>query len=213
MTDAPAILRPSGAGALIIDGKIAAAGMIAAIKHDAAALIGQGTTPGLATVLVGDDPASAVYVRSKGRLARECGFHSVQHDLAGDVSEEALLRLVDTLNADPAIHGILVQMPLPKHIDSSRVLRRVDPAKDVDGFHPVNAGLLAIGDASVLVVVASPHRVDAFAACRYAIERVKQIAPVWKRETFDGGEAWLEGASADPDDGQARAEALKIACA
>mgnify|MGYP000188561017 CR=1 FL=1 len=158
MTDAPAmtILRPSGARALIIDGKIAASGMVAAIKRDAGALIGQGTVPGLATVLVGDDPASAVYVRSKGRLARECGFHSVQHDLAGDVSEDALLRLVDALNADSAIHGILVQMPLPKHIDSSRVLRRVDPAKDVDGFHPVNAGLLAIGDAADAFIPCTP---------------------------------------------------------
>lgn len=149
-------LRPSKGRALIIDGKIAATGMVAAIKRDADALIASGVRPGLATVLVGDDPASAVYVRSKGRLARECGFHSVQHDLAGDVSEDALLRLVDDLNADPAIHGILVQMPLPKHINSSRVLRRVDPAKDVDGFHPVNAGLLAIGDAADAFIPCTP---------------------------------------------------------
>lgn len=158
MTEIPgaAILRPSQKRALIIDGKIAAATMVARIKADAMALIDAGTRPGLATVLVGDDPASAVYVRSKGRLARECGFHSVQHNLALDVTEDALIALVDALNADAAIHGILVQMPLPKHIDTSRVLRRVDPRKDVDGFHPVNAGLLAIGDAHDAFIPCTP---------------------------------------------------------
>ena len=149
-------LRPSHKRALIIDGKIAAAAMIADIKRDAAAMIAAGVRPGLATVLVGDDPASAVYVRSKGKLARECGFHSVQHDLAADISEQTLIDLIDRLNADPAIHGILVQMPLPNHIDALRVLRRVDPAKDIDGFHPLNAGLLAIGDAKDAFIPCTP---------------------------------------------------------
>jgi methylenetetrahydrofolate dehydrogenase (NADP+)/methenyltetrahydrofolate cyclohydrolase len=146
MADAPDFVRPSSGKALLIDGKIAAAAMVADIKARATALIEAGTRPGLAVVLVGEDPASAVYVRSKGKLARECGFHSVQHDLAADVTQDMLLALVDRLNADPAIHGILVQVPLPRHIDTSRVLRRIDPRKDVDGFHPVNAGLLATGD-------------------------------------------------------------------
>ncbi len=149
-------LRRSDKRALIIDGKIAAARMVADIKRDAQPLIAAGVIPGLATVLVGDDPASAVYVRSKGRLARECGFHSEHHDLPRDVPEHDLLAIVDRLNADPAIHGILVQMPLPRPIDTSRVLRRVDPAKDVDGFHPVNAGLLAIGDAADAFVPCTP---------------------------------------------------------
>lgn len=154
--DAVDFLRPSHSRALIIDGKIAAASMIADLKRDADVLIKGGTKPGLATVLVGDDPASAVYVRSKGKLARECGFHSVQHNLASDTSEQALIALVDTLNADRAIHGILVQMPLPKHINALRVLRRVDPAKDVDGFHPFNAGLLAVGDVDEAFVPCTP---------------------------------------------------------
>ncbi len=179
------ILRPSISRALIIDGKVAAAAMIAEIKRDAQALIGGGTRPGLATVLVGNDPASGVYVRSKGKLARECGFHSVQHDLAADTSEAVLLALVDQLNADPAIHGILVQMPLPKHIDTSRVLRRVDPAKDVDGFHPVNAGLLAIGDT-----------VDAFIPCTPAgCLQLATLAATALGRTVAGSEAVVLGRS------------------
>jgi methylenetetrahydrofolate dehydrogenase (NADP+) / methenyltetrahydrofolate cyclohydrolase len=94
-------------------------------------------------VLVGADPASQTYVRSKGKAAATCGFHSVQHTLPGETSEAALLALVARLNADPAIHGILVQLPLPKAIDSTRVLEAIDPAKDVDGFHPYNLGRLA----------------------------------------------------------------------
>ena len=156
LSDVTDLFRASSRRALVIDGKVAAAALVARIKADAAPLIAAGVRPGLATVLVGADPASAVYVRSKGRLARECGFHSLQHDLAADIDEAALLALVDTLNADPAIHGILVQMPLPKHIDSVRVLRRVDPAKDVDGFHPVNAGLLAIGAAEDAFIPCTP---------------------------------------------------------
>jgi methylenetetrahydrofolate dehydrogenase (NADP+)/methenyltetrahydrofolate cyclohydrolase len=104
-----------------------------------------GRVPGLVTVLVGEDPASAVYVRSKGRATVEAGMQSFEHKLPADTSEADLLALVERLNADPTIDGILVQLPLPSHIDANKVLTRIDPDKDVDGFHPVNAGRLAIG--------------------------------------------------------------------
>jgi methylenetetrahydrofolate dehydrogenase (NADP+) / methenyltetrahydrofolate cyclohydrolase len=105
-----------------------------------------GRKPGLAAVLVGEDPASAVYVRSKGKACEEAGMHSVTIRLPAETSETELLATVDDLNADPAIHGILVQLPLPKHINSEKVLHRIDPEKDVDGFHPVNVGKLVTGD-------------------------------------------------------------------
>ena len=107
---------------------------------------GSGRKPGLAAVLVGEDPASAVYVRSKGKACEEAGMHSVTIRLPAETAEAELLATVDRLNADPAIHGILVQLPLPKHINSEKVLQRIDPAKDVDGFHPVNVGKLVTGD-------------------------------------------------------------------
>ena len=110
-----------------------------------------GRVPGLATVLVGEDPASAVYVRAKGKATREAGMDSFSHQLPPDIGEAELLELVARLNADPAIDGILVQLPLPGHIDSARVIAAIDPAKDVDGFHPINAGKLASGAADALV--------------------------------------------------------------
>ncbi|WP_426257336.1 bifunctional methylenetetrahydrofolate dehydrogenase/methenyltetrahydrofolate cyclohydrolase FolD [Sphingomonas sp. DC1600-2] len=132
--------------AALIDGKAFAAGLRARIATRVAAFVGQaGRAPGLAVVLVGEDPASAVYVRNKGRATREAGMVSVEHRLPADVPQDALLDLVDALNADPAIDGILVQLPLPGHIDERTVLTRIDPDKDVDGFHPVNAGRLATG--------------------------------------------------------------------
>jgi methylenetetrahydrofolate dehydrogenase (NADP+)/methenyltetrahydrofolate cyclohydrolase len=106
--------------------------------------------PGLAVVLVGDDPASQVYVRMKGKAADKAGFHSQQITLPGNTSEAHLLEVIAKLNADPTIHGILVQLPVPKHIDKEKVLRAIAIEKDVDGFHPVNAGRLAIGDTTVL---------------------------------------------------------------
>lgn len=109
-----------------------------------------GMPPGLVTVLVGEDPASQVYVRMKGRAAKKAGFHSRQITLEEDTSQEELLGLIDGLNADPEVHGILVQLPLPDAIDTSEVIQRVDPAKDVDGFHPLNVGRLAVGDPDVL---------------------------------------------------------------
>jgi len=128
--------------ALVLDGAAVADATLARVADAARAL---GLTPGLAVVLVGSDPASQVYVGAKGRAAKLCGFHSVQHTLPETTSEAELLALIDDLNRDPALHGILVQLPLPKAIDSSRVLEAIDPAKDVDGFHPVNVGLAASG--------------------------------------------------------------------
>jgi methylenetetrahydrofolate dehydrogenase (NADP+)/methenyltetrahydrofolate cyclohydrolase len=119
------------------------------IRAEVAAVVarsGGSTKPGLAAVLVGEDPASAVYVRSKGKACEEAGMYSETIRLPKETSEAELLAVVDRLNADPKIHGILVQLPLPKQIDSEKVLFRIDPAKDVDGFHPVNVGRLVTGD-------------------------------------------------------------------
>ena len=138
---------------LVIDGKLVSESVLAEVAQKSAAL---GLKPGLAVVLVGEDPASQVYVKSKGRAAESCGFHSVQHTLPVSTSQVDLIALVEALNADPAIHGILVQLPLPKHIDSTVVLETISPAKDVDGFHPVNAGLLAVGDIARALVPCTP---------------------------------------------------------
>jgi methylenetetrahydrofolate dehydrogenase (NADP+)/methenyltetrahydrofolate cyclohydrolase len=106
-----------------------------------------GIVPGLVTIIVGNDPASVSYVTGKQKTAKELGFYSVQEDVAEDVSETALLALIDKYNKDPKIHGILVQLPLPKHINETKILYAIDPDKDVDGFHPVNVGRLMIGEA------------------------------------------------------------------
>ena len=109
-----------------------------------------GITPGLAVVLVGEDPASQVYVRSKGEKTVEAGMNSYEHRLGADTGEEDLLALVEQLNGDPAVHGILVQLPLPGHLDESLVINAIDPAKDVDGFHVINAGQLATGQKAMV---------------------------------------------------------------
>ena len=106
----------------------------------------KGVVPGLVTILVGENPASVSYVTAKGRTAKELGFNSIQDDQPADISQEDLLALIDKYNADPEIHGILVQLPLPKHINETEVLYRINPEKDVDGFHPVNVGKLMIGE-------------------------------------------------------------------
>jgi len=130
----------------LIDGKAFAAGLRARVGEFAASFAAAaGRKPGLAVVLVGDDPASSVYVRSKGKATVEAGMESFEHRLPADTTQEALLALVDELNADPAVDGILVQLPLPGHLDEQRVITRISPDKDVDGFHPVNAGRLATG--------------------------------------------------------------------
>ena len=137
--------------ATIIDGKAVAAGIRDEIKAATGKLLAeQGVTPGLVTILVGENPASVSYVTAKQRTSKELGFHSVQDTQPADITEEALLELVDKYNRDPAIHGILVQLPLPKHIDETKVLYAIDPNKDVDGFHPVNVGKLMIGEALFL---------------------------------------------------------------
>ncbi|HET7458273.1 MAG TPA: bifunctional methylenetetrahydrofolate dehydrogenase/methenyltetrahydrofolate cyclohydrolase FolD [Gemmatimonadaceae bacterium] len=133
-------------GARLIDGTSIAREIRAEVARDTAELVGRGVQPGLAVVLVGDDPASAVYVRSKGRACEEAGMHSVTIRLPATTSHGELADRVDRLNADPAIHGILVQMPLPKQIDAEAIVRRIRPEKDVDGFHPVNVGKLLIGE-------------------------------------------------------------------
>ena len=133
--------------ATLIDGKRFAAKLRQSIAQEVGVLREtHGITPGLATVLVGEDPASQVYVRNKGKQASECGMQSFEHRLPASTSQHDLLNLVQQLNADPQVNGILVQLPLPKPIDSKTVLNALDPAKDVDGFHPVNTGRLAIGD-------------------------------------------------------------------
>jgi methylenetetrahydrofolate dehydrogenase (NADP+)/methenyltetrahydrofolate cyclohydrolase len=141
----------------LIDGK-AFSDRVAGFVADQARAFTQalGRPPGLAVVLVGDNPASQVYVRNKGLRATACGLHSAQYDLPATVAEVDLLDLIDQLNRDPAIDGILVQLPLPARIDASRVLQAIDPAKDVDGFHPINVGLLGAGARDKALVPCTP---------------------------------------------------------
>ena len=137
--------------AKIINGNEIAEAIQAEVAAEAAAYTERfGAPPGLATVLVGTDPASEVYVRMKNRDAEQVGFYSRQVTLPEETPEDEVLGVVEGLNADPRIHGLLVQLPLPKHIDEDRVIRAIDPAKDVDGFHPLNVGRLSIGDRDVL---------------------------------------------------------------
>ena len=132
--------------ATIIDGKLFSANLRVEIARKVEIIKqNHSLTPGLAVVLVGEDPASQVYVRSKGKQAKECGITSIEHKLEDTTSEAFLLNLINDMNNDPAINGILVQLPLPKHIDSAKVLEAIDPAKDVDGFHPINVGMLSTG--------------------------------------------------------------------
>ena len=132
--------------AAIIDGKAIAKQVREEVGEQTTALAANGVTPGLATVLVGDDPASHVYVRSKRKACAEVGIKAWDHDLPASTPEQELLDLLDKLNADPQVHGILVQLPLPEHVDEQLVLDRVDPAKDADGFHPYNLGRLLVGE-------------------------------------------------------------------
>lgn len=130
----------------IIDGKAIAASLRQAIAADASTLKQKGTTPGLAVVLVGEDPASRVYVSMKEKACAEAGIYSDEHKLSAETTEAQLLALIDALNRDERIDGILVQLPLPAHIDESKVLEAISPAKDVDGFHPYNVGRLVTGN-------------------------------------------------------------------
>jgi methylenetetrahydrofolate dehydrogenase (NADP+)/methenyltetrahydrofolate cyclohydrolase len=136
----------------LIDGKAFAASLREKIGAATQQLRAQhNITPGLAVVLVGDDPASHVYVRNKKKMTEAAGMHSYEHVLPADTRQKDLLALVAKLNADAAVHGILVQLPLPKHIDENAIINAIDPAKDVDGFHVVNTGLLATGQADAFV--------------------------------------------------------------
>jgi methylenetetrahydrofolate dehydrogenase (NADP+)/methenyltetrahydrofolate cyclohydrolase len=141
----------------IIDGKQVAASVIDTVKSASATLEKEtGVKPGLAVVIVGNDPASHAYVSSKSRMAKECGFASIQHTLPEETTQEDLARLVETLNGDATIHGILVQLPLPKHLNSDPIIQSIKPEKDVDGLHVVNAGKLATGDLDGGLVSCTP---------------------------------------------------------
>jgi methylenetetrahydrofolate dehydrogenase (NADP+)/methenyltetrahydrofolate cyclohydrolase len=137
--------------AALIDGKKTAARCLAETAADIAALRASGVTPGLAVVLLGENPASLAYVRSKDKTCREIGMHSRKIELPAATPQADVLRLVAELNADPAIHGILVQSPPPPHIDEAAIVRAIDPRKDVDGFHPLNVAALAMDDPSAMV--------------------------------------------------------------
>ena len=148
-----------------IDGKAMAASISARITDETRALKGaHGLVPGLAVVIVGEDAASQVYVRNKQRTAEACGFHSVKHALPATVSESELLEVIDSLNTDTAIHGILVQLPLPDHLDETRITQSILPSKDVDGFHYVNIGKLTAGATADAFVPCTP------AGCMLMIE-------------------------------------------
>jgi methylenetetrahydrofolate dehydrogenase (NADP+)/methenyltetrahydrofolate cyclohydrolase len=135
----------------LIQGRTIAEKVYAELRGEIAELKENGRTPGLAVVLVGDNPASRAYVRSKDKMCRDLGLHSVKLELPADTTQEDLLARVQDLNRDQAIHGILVQSPPPKHIDEGAIIRAIDPAKDVDGFHPMNVAKLALGDDSGFV--------------------------------------------------------------
>ena len=141
----------------MIDGKAVAEEVVAKVKAASARLHAEaGVTPGLAVVIVGEDPASQVYVGAKGKRAKECGFHSVQHSLPEMTSEDEVLALVRKLNADAEIHGILVQLPLPSHIDTGKIIQTIAPHKDVDGFHFENVGRLGAGELATAFVPCTP---------------------------------------------------------
>jgi methylenetetrahydrofolate dehydrogenase (NADP+)/methenyltetrahydrofolate cyclohydrolase len=153
------------ASAIRIDGKAKAAELSAKITEETAALArDHGIKPGLAVVIIGEDPASQVYVRNKKRTAEACGFHSLQHSLPADVSEKEVLDLIASLNDDEAIHGILVQLPLPGQLDEQRITQSILPSKDVDGFHYINIGKLTAGDTADAFVPCTP------AGCMLMIE-------------------------------------------
>ncbi len=137
--------------AIRIDGRAVSTAVREELREKTAAFVeARGYAPGLAVVIVGEDPASCIYVRNKKKACAEVGFYSEEHALPEDTTEEELLALIDRLNRDDAIHGILVQLPLPKHLDEQEVLLAIDPAKDVDAFHPYNVGRIMIGDYDLL---------------------------------------------------------------
>ena len=175
----------ANASPLVIDGKAIARGVVDRVAEQARALAARGVVPGLAVVLVGDDPASRSYVASKGKAAKACGFNSIQHDLPAGTSEAELLALVRSLNADPSVHGVLVQLPMPGGIHSPTILEAVAPHKDVDGFHPLNIGLLSIGETGRAMIPCTP------AGAMILIDRACEALG----ETLSGREAVVIGRS------------------
>jgi methylenetetrahydrofolate dehydrogenase (NADP+)/methenyltetrahydrofolate cyclohydrolase len=173
------------ASPFVLDGKAVSQATLARVTEEARELAARGVTPGLAVVLVGADPASQVYVGAKGRAAKQCGFHSLQFDLPETTSEAELLALVGRLNADPAVHGILVQLPLPKAVDSSKVLEAIAPRKDVDGFHPINVGLASTGAFDRALIPCTP------AGAMILIDRACEALG----RTLDGANAVILGRS------------------
>lgn len=153
------------ANATIIDGKAKSAELSESITATTAALVrNKGIKPGLSVVIVGEDPASEVYVRNKKRTAEACGFNSVQHTLAGNSTQKDVMTLIEQLNADPAVHGILVQLPLPSHLNEEEITQSIVPGKDVDGFHYQNIGMLTAGNTDDAFVPCTP------AGCMLMIE-------------------------------------------
>ena len=175
----------ANASPLVIDGKAIARGVVDRVAEQARALAARGVVPGLAVVLVGDDPASRSYVASKGKAAKSCGFNSIQHDLPAGTSEAELLARVRSLNADPSVHGVLVQLPMPGGIHSPTILEAVAPHKDVDGFHPLNIGLLSIGETGRAMIPCTP------AGAMILIDRACEALG----ETLSGREAVVIGRS------------------
>jgi methylenetetrahydrofolate dehydrogenase (NADP+)/methenyltetrahydrofolate cyclohydrolase len=168
----------------LIDGKRASERVLAGVTEKTQALP-TALKPGLAVILVGADPASQVYVKSKGKAALACGFYSEQHDLADTTSEAVLIALIKKLNQDPAIHGILLQLPLPNGADATRAIETIAPEKDVDGLHPINSGLLALGDLARAMLPCTP------AGCLYLLEKTTQELGM----SLSGAEALVIGRS------------------
>ncbi|MQW65495.1 bifunctional methylenetetrahydrofolate dehydrogenase/methenyltetrahydrofolate cyclohydrolase FolD [Sinorhizobium meliloti] len=199
----------------VIDGKDVAASVIETVKSATSALESEtGVRAGLAVVIVGDDPASHTYVSAKSRMAKECGFLSVQHTLPEETSREELAALVAELNADPSIHGILVQLPLPKHLRSEPIIQSILPEKDVDGLHVVNAGKLATGDLEGGLVSCTPAGAMVFVRRTYGDDLSGLNAVVIGRSNLFGKpmSALLLAANATVTTAHSRTKDLAAVC-
>ncbi|MGQ3212116.1 bifunctional methylenetetrahydrofolate dehydrogenase/methenyltetrahydrofolate cyclohydrolase FolD [Shinella sp.] len=199
----------------IIDGKQVAASVIDTVKSASATLEKDtGVKPGLAVVIVGNDPASHAYVSSKSRMAKECGFTSIQHTLPEETTQDELARLVETLNADENIHGILVQLPLPKHLNSDPIIQSIKPEKDVDGLHVVNAGKLATGDLDGGLVSCTPAGAMVFVRRTYGNDLSGLNAVVVGRSNLFGKpmSALLLAANATVTTAHSRTKDLAAVC-
>lgn len=199
----------------VIDGKNVAASVIETVKSATSALESEtGVRAGLAVVIVGDDPASHTYVSAKSRMAKECGFLSVQHTLHEETSQEELAALVAELNADPSIHGILVQLPLPKHLRSEPIIQSILPEKDVDGLHVVNAGKLATGDLEGGLVSCTPAGAMVFVRRTYGDDLSGLNAVVIGRSNLFGKpmSALLLAANATVTTAHSRTKDLAAVC-